>query len=228
MAKVLVSNVTFILGPSKGIDRLKVKTQVDYKFDYGSNKDVVRCTIVCPEVRDKDKVITTIKAALGAEYGIYAVGDIKIKDPALFLGYSDTTYIIGFYGCKLCVEVQINNRNLLYAKMKPSSFKQNILSEPRCKNYSDLRSKLNGLRGGFGHLFYELHRDLKAKNEDHPDLKGIELISTRYYKACKACEKEDTFSEIELNSFRERYDEHFTEDHSKAWSELLDDGQLFL
>jgi len=205
-----LEDVKYIPGPIKGIDRLLVKTTIDYDFDYSSNKDVVRCTLACKDDAAMGLAAALIESTCVTELGMF-ICETKIKNPDKFMGYSDTTFIVGFFNCKLAVEVQVNNIALLYAKMKPESFmKQNNYSQ---QQYNKLKSKI-GLPGGLGHLFYEIYRE----NKNNPKLKDIDNISKEYYNTCK---NQGSLNPVKLNEFKKANEDLFR-GHEEAWNKLVE------
>ena len=205
-----LKDVKYIPGPIKGMDRLLVKTRIDYDFDYSSNKDVVRCTLACKDDAAMGKAAALIESTCVTELGMF-ICETKIKKPDDFMGYSDTTFIVGFFNCKLAVEVQVNNIALLYAKMKPESFmKQNNYD---LHQYNNLKSKI-GLPGGLGHLFYEIYRE----NKNNPKLKDIDSISKEYYNTCK---NQGSLNPVKLNNFKNANKDLFR-GHEEAWNKLVE------
>lgn len=205
-----LEDVKYIPGPIKGIDRLLVKTMIDYNFDYSSNKDVVRCTLACKDDAAMGLAAALIESTCVTELDMF-ICEKKIKNPDKFMGYSDTTFIVGFFNCKLAVEVQVNNIALLYAKMKPESFmNQNNYSQQR---YNNLKSKI-GLPGGLGHLFYEIYRE----NKNNPKLKDIDNISKEYYNTCK---NQGSLNPVKLNEFKKANEDLFR-GHEEAWNKLVE------
>jgi hypothetical protein len=103
-----------VIGPQKKVERIAVKSAMDYEGDVALVKDVVRATIA---VRSADDLITALQRL--SESGVEILPQ-SFKDNVtrpLSTGYRDLNLIVKLPGSKMLAEVQIIVKPMLEAKM---------------------------------------------------------------------------------------------------------------
>lgn len=176
----------WIPGPLKKVEKAMSKTDVDYGFLFGQNKDLVRSTLGCATNEDLELVSTIVKQTCIPEYGMFLIKQDQqksVRDSGLIKsGYSGWNFAIQFKDHPdFPAEVQANTFNMLYGKAGKKSFMEQF--DVKEEAYRALQTKMK-FPGGMGHALYDIS-DSGRCGSTPAEGKWCEDLALDYYDACR-------------------------------------------
>jgi hypothetical protein len=179
--------VRWIPGPLKKLEKAMPKTEEDYKFEWGNNKDLVRGTLACETQLGLKLVTDLMKKIVTPEFGMSFIKKMEVipsSDPGgnSTTGYSGWNFVIRFKDHPMFgAEVQANTYDMMYGKMAADEFcKQLLVSDSQ---YSEFQSRLM-FPGGLGHALYDISEYVKAGTTKEESVLALKLAND-YNDACR-------------------------------------------
>jgi len=175
----------FIPAELKKPDRYAEKINSDYEGDFSKISDVVRNTILFPDVKSINEFEGYLKNRFGKNL-------VKIKNSYRNKRISTTKFGFASLNAKIklpfgdIVEVQANISEMFYANHSTEKCRQTLGIE----KFNEIKNR-SGVEPGLGHKFYEEVRAIHTKQLKNQELsaeefakleKGINL-SNIYYKS---------------------------------------------
>lgn len=162
-----------IYGPLKARDgRATQKVRDDYGGDWYELKDVVRMTLVAPNLYKLGQIRSEIRSGAVAREGLCLMKDVETFANVEPCGYSGLNFVVRLKNGRPA-EIQANVPEIMYGKMSERFFVQNLGAD----RYAQLKAKFLNLEGGHGHALYELYR----ANTATVAAKRAALVSQAYY-----------------------------------------------
>jgi len=160
----------------KSKERIKEKSNNEYRGDVTKVKDIIRCTLIYTNNRNDDLVEGSLKKK-------FKLVEKKVQLSSKFDGYSGTIYRVKFSnGCY--GEIQYNHAAMIYLKES----KEDILKYYYSEDLWSSIDRISSVKSGLGHKMYEqirvLEKKVKSKSisrEEISLLDRIKVLHSKYY-----------------------------------------------
>ncbi len=193
---------TAVFGAQKNLGRAQQKVMGEKGGDWYELYDVVRMTILAPNISTLRQVQTMIRTQCTARNGLGIIRDFEQVASQSACGYSGLNFVVRLQNGE-AGEIQANLPNVLYGQFKESLFQQVF----GVSLFMRIKSSYQ-VEGGVGHPFYEIYRTGRGTMQG----KQAADLSTRYFNYLrgmpnlnvgKALQQEiDTFKQSNRSAFR--------------------------